>query len=107
MQEPIRQAPISKDLELGNRKLSRAVPRVPRNKREIALLSTRKRPTKIVRGDHRLPAFVNTQECDIEIVTREHEIVWIPTEKGDREFRGKNQANILEPAIFVQVIPAA
>src|SRR2546430_16400229 len=50
---------------------------------------------------------VSPQERDVEVVTREVEVVGIAAEEGDGELGREDEADVLEAAVPVQIVAAA
>src|SRR5438309_4489442 len=56
---------------------------------------------------NRLAIFIHAKECDIQVVTRELEIIRIAAKKGHLKFRRKNQPHIGALFETIKVIESA
>ncbi len=85
--QPVREhdVPLHRELCGGERPVCAAG--VAGDERELARLRSLRRPAEPVLHLRRLAALVHAQERHVEVVAREHEVVWIASEERDRELR--------------------
>ena len=104
---PFHEKKIPFEFQFGDRKEAGTPTGMSRNKHQIAVLGPFPRPFEIVFQADRLIVFIDSEKSEIEIISREHEVVRIPPEEGNGEFRGKNQPDILKTLVAIKVVFAA
>src|SRR5580658_7531904 len=77
------------------------------DKYQVAFLGATLAPFEIVCRFRRLAILIGTKECDIEVVTREFEIVGVAAEEGCGKFGGEDEPDIRIFLISVEVITPA
>ena len=75
-----------------------------RDEGELAVLRSGLRPPQVVPGRRRLPVLVGPDERDVQVVTREVEVVGVSAEGSHGELRSEDQPHVLEALVLVEIV---
>ena len=107
VEEQVRRQPdVSLELKLGDCVEPRGRTGMAGDEDEVTRGRARRRPRKPVAGDKRAAAVVYADEGQVQVESREHEVVWIATEERCVELGSEHEPDVLEPAIAVEVVLA-